>query len=607
MERDVYTLLSVVTGWNAAREKCPLPTGSEAERWRAFYIPRNTAEEAENPLQHKSERKGYKTKRMKNLLRMKQFVACTTAFFLFCTFLFSGCGKGQKLPQIRGKSVTVAISSDSGSLDPAGSIAQTFLAYSAETLDGLLTFDENGAVEYRAARSYEVNEDKTVWTFHLRRDARWSDGSKVTAADFLNTMRRALDPASGSGYANYLFPIENAEEIYSGKAPIDSLGVEIPDPYTICFHLEEPCVYFLDLLRLPVYLPSHETYADSVDSGWAENPDTNLANGPFYLAAYEPEEYFVLQKNEKYWNADAVHLDQIVYRFFDSQQAMANAYETGEVDVATSLQSTVMELYRGKEDLVVTDLIATRYIYPNLEVKPLDDVRVRKALNLAIDREQLCQIVGEDTSPAYNLVSKYMREKDTGDYFVDGAEQPFQENIQEAQELLAEAGYPDGEGFPVLTYKYPALEMDSDTAQVIQQQLKENLNIEIKLQAQELNTNYADRHAGNFELCRMNWTADFADPYTYLSMLLSNSTYNCSHVQDKTYDRLVRQSDTETDSACRMKLLHEAEQYAVGEQFYIIPLYGMKSCNLVNPEISGIRQIPASGALEYRYADREED
>ena len=139
--------------------------------------------------------------------------------------------------------------------------------------------------------------------------------------------------------------------------------------------------------------------------------------------------------------------------------------------------------------------------------------------------------------------------------------------------------------------------MDADTAQVIQAQLKENLNIDIKLVPQELQTNYADRHAKDFELCRMNWTADFADPYTYLSMLLSNSTYNCSNIQDEKYDALVRESETELDADKRVLLLH------VGEQFYIIPLYGMKSCNLVDTDIIGIRQIPASGALEYRYAD----
>ena len=235
-------------------------------------------------------------------------------------------------------------------------------------------------------------------------------------------------------------------------------------------------------------------------------------------------------------------------------------------------------------------------------MKPLDDVRVRKALNLAIDREELCKIVGDDTEPTVNFIARYMKDRQTGEYFVDGAKKPFEENVEEARRLLAEAGYPDGKGFPELTYHYPTLEMDSDTAQVIQEQLKKNLNIDIKLNAQELQVNYTERRAGRFDLCRMNWTADFADPYTYLSMLLSNSTYNCSGIRDVEYDRLVEQSDTETDPVKRAQLMHEAEQLAVGEKFYIIPLYTMKSCNLIRPDIRGIAQIPATGALEYRHA-----
>ncbi len=554
-----------------------------------------------------TERKGRIRMRILEKVSGNRTAALILSGVMLCTAALTGCsgaGSGGSAGAEGGeKAITVAINSETGTMDPAGSIALTYLAYSVSALDELLTFDENGEIEYRAAESYEVNEDSTVWTFHLREDALWSDGTPVTSADFLNTITRALDPASGSGYANYLFPIENAEAIYNGEAEMDTLGVETPDDYTLTFRLAEPCVYFLDLLRLPVYTPSCERYADSPDSGWDTDPETSLANGPFCLTEYVPDQYFVLEKNENYWDKDRIHLDRITYRFFDDTQSMANAYQAGEVDVATSLPSTVMELYDGQDDLLVTDLIATRYIYFNLNVEPLDDVRVREAINLAINREELCQIVGTDTEPTYNLIAKYMKDKETGEYFVDGAEQPFEENVERAQELLAEAGYPNGEGFPTLTYSYPTLEMDSDTAQVIQEQLKENLNINIELNAQELQSNYSSRYAGDFDMIRMNWTADFADPYTYLSMLLSNSTYNCSGIQDAEYDALVERSNSESDPAKRAELMHQAEQLAVGEQFYIMPLYAMKSVNLVDPNITGIRQIPASGALEYRYAD----
>lgn len=557
------------------------------------------------------EKKNKSLNRRKITVTAKKGIALLLLAVLFAGTVLTGCAHTEQSGEKGGKSdrskkeITVAINSETGSLDPAGSIALTYLAYSVSALDELLTFDENGEIEYRAAQSYEVNEDFTTWTFHLRQDALWSDGTEVTSADFKNTITRALKPESGSGYAVYLFPILNAEKIYKKEADMESLGVELPDDKTVVFHLEKPCVYFLDLLRLPVYTPSCVKYADADNSGWDKDPKRSLSNGPFYLAEYVPNQYFVLEKNEHYWKKDAVHLDRITYRFYDDTQSMAAAYETGEVDVATSLPSAVMELYEGKEDLLVTDQIATRYLYFNLNVKPFDDVRVREAFNLAVNREELCKIVGEDTEPTYNLVAKYMKDKNTGKYFTEEAKQPFEENVERARELLAEAGYPNGKGFPKLTYSYPSLELDSDTAQVIQEQLKKNLNIEIQLNAQELQTNYSMRHAGNFDLCRMNWTADFSDPYTYLSMLLSDSTYNCSGIQDQQYDDLVRKSDSEMDPQKRSALMHEAEQLAVGEQFYILPLYAMKSVNLVNPKVRGIRQIPASGALEYRYAEKE--
>ena len=205
----------------------------------------------------------------------KRITAVILILALACACVLPGCVTADPAPEnAGGKAITVAVSSDTGSMDPAGSIALTYLAYSVSALDELLTFDEDGEIDYRAAESYEVNEDSTEWTFHLREDARWSDGTPVTAADFLNTINRALDPASGSGYANYLFPIENAEAIYNGEAEPDSLGVETPDDYTLVFHLAEPCVYFLDLLRLPVYTPSCAKYADSAESGWDRDPGT---------------------------------------------------------------------------------------------------------------------------------------------------------------------------------------------------------------------------------------------------------------------------------------------------------------------------------------------
>ena len=440
----------------------------------------------------------------------------------------------------------------------------------------LFRYSDSMEIEPWLATDYELVDERT-WRITLRDGVTFSSG-------------RALDGEAVKECLEHLIEVHDRAR---GDLMIDSISA---DGQTVTITTAEPRPTLLNYLSDP--------YGCIIDMEAGITEDGIVSGtGPYIATSLVTGEELNLVKNENYWDKDRIHLDRITYRFFDDTQSMANAYQAGEVDVATSLPSTVMELYDGQDDLLVTDLIATRYIYFNLNVEPLDDVRVREAINLAINREELCQIVGTDTEPTYNLIAKYMKDKETGEYFVDGAEQPFEENVERARELLAEAGYPNGEGFPTLTYSYPTLEMDSDTAQVIQEQLKENLNINIELNAQELQSNYSSRYAGDFDMIRMNWTADFADPYTYLSMLLSNSTYNCSGIQDAEYDALVEQSSSESDPAKRAELMHQAEQLAVGEQFYIMPLYAMKSVNLVNPKITGIRQIPASGALEYRYAD----
>lgn len=521
------------------------------------------------------------------------------------TGMITGCQQ-QTTSNEKGSEIRIAVGSDTGSMDPAGEIALTYLSYAPSALDELLTFDKDGNIEYRGAVSYEKDETSTVWTFHLRKEAKWSDGTPVTAADYINTIKRALDPQSASKYAVYLYPIKNAKAVYEGKADIESLGVKAPDDLTLEFTLESPCVYFLDLLKLPVYMPSNAKEASESGSGWDKDPRKSLSNGPYCLEEYVPKQYFILKKNEYYWNPDAAKADRLVYRFFDDQQSTANAFEAKEVDVATGLQGNVIKQYEGRPELFVTDLIATRYMYPNLNVKPLDDVRVRKALALAIDRKTLCSLVGEDTEPTYALIAKYMTDKNTGKYYSQEMPDPFEENAQEARELLAQAGYPDGEGFPILKYSYPAIEMDTATAQVLKEQWKKVLNIDIELNPQELQAHYAARRAGEFDISRMNWTADFADPYTYLSMLLTDSTYNCSGIADEKYDKIVAASDVEQNPDRRLALIAQAQQLAVGDEFYAIPLFAMKGVHLVSTDIKGIGTIPSSGSLDFRGAYVEE-
>ncbi len=501
-----------------------------------------------------------------------------------------------------GKNITIAISAPSGGLDPAGVALDFWVSYSQLCISPLISFDENGEVVYEAAESYEQSEDGLIWTFHLRQDGKWSDGSPVTAADFVNTIHRSLDPeTSTSIYAENLYVLEGAEEAHRGEGSLDDVKAVALDDYTLELTLKEECPYFEKLLSLPVFAPSNATVAVAGDEEWWKTPGTSLGNGAFYLTEYVQDQYYVVSKNPEFWNADEVKLDQITVKIIDDTQALIAAYKTGEVDVASGLPDYILEQYEGQEDLFTWNMLTTKFILPNLSVEPLDDVRVRKAIAMALNREEICTAIGSDYTPTTSFVAANMLSNAGSEKFSEEADPVITEDIAQAQELLAEAGYPNGEGFPVLTYNYPSSEKDSLLAQAIQAQLKQNLGIDIELNAMESQVCVSERQAGNFELTRHSWTADFNDPINYLSLWVSDSSMNDSGINDADYDAAVEASNTAMDPEERNQYLHEAEEILL-ENAYVIPVSTQIYIGLRNPAITGVT-MNDKGEYLYRYAD----
>lgn len=502
------------------------------------------------------------------------------------------------------KHIAIAAEGETGSFDPAGNVGRTYWGGLHEyCLEGLIQFAQSGEIEYRAAESYTVNDDMTVWSFTIKEESKWSDGSDVTAEDFINTIARALDPATQSTYADMLFYIKGAESMYMEDGPVEDLGVRAIDEKNLEITLEEPCPYFLKLLFLPVYFPSKSDVATAENEGWDKNPSQYVTNGAFHLAEYNPGESLVLEPNDFYYDADKVNLDRITYRFMDDMQARIAAYKTGELDVIASVPYYVADEYEGKPDILISKSLSSLYTIPNLNVEVLQDVRVRTALAIAIDRQSLCDIIGSDKSPSTHFITPKMPSvSEEGKLFAETTGPMFEENIEEAQKLLAEAGYPNGEGFPTLTYNYPNAEEDSNVAQVLQNQWKENLGINVELNALEQQVYLSDRRSGNFDLSRHSWTADFTDPMTYLAMYTSYSKQNDNGVDDPLYDDLIKQASSETDPAKREQLLHDAETVLVTDNFYVIPVYTIDAFNLVNPKLTGYKQN-FRGLYEYRFAD----
>ncbi len=501
------------------------------------------------------------------------------------------------------KVLRLATFSGDGDLDPAGIAIDMWTEYAKLCVDPLIRFDNEGNIIYEACESYDVSDDECVWTFHLRENGKWCDGSDVTADDFINTISRALNPDNGmSIYASILYPIVGAEACRKGEGNMDGVGVKAVDDHTLEITLNQPCTYFTALLTVGPFYPSKVGMATLENSSWWSDPATSLGNGAFYMTEFVAQDHYTVAKNPYYWNADAVKIDEINVSFIYDQQALQAAYQTGETDVATGLPDYIAEDYADSPELFIWNMLTSKFILPNLNVEPLNNEMVREAIALALDRTEVCAFIGSDYIPSTSYVAEFMMSNASSEYFSKERDPMFATDIARAQELLAEAGYPNGEGFPVLTYTYPNSDKDSLLAQGIQAQLQQNLGITIELNGVE-NGVYSDlRAAGDYQLIRHSWTADFNDPINYLDLYTSYSGGNYNGVNSPEYDALIEASNATTDQVERNTYLHDAEEILVGENFYVIPVCTQVYVCLMNERLVDVT-TDEKGEPMYRYAD----
>ena len=532
---------------------------------------------------------------------MKKAVSLLLAVMLLLTCVCTASA-AEEAQYDYGGEINIATVSCAGSLDPAGVAIDMWTEYAKLCTDGLISYDSEGNVVYETAESYSVSEDGLVYTFYLREDAKWSDGSDVVADDFLNTIYRALDPSNGAAiYANMLYGISGAEEYHNGEAALEDVMAVAVDDHTLQFTLDEPCSYFLKMMTVPVFYPSKAGLADNSDEGWYKDPSKSLGNGAFCLESFSEGEGYTVVKNPYYYQADKVYLDRINVYFITDTTALMASYVTGEMDVVTGLPDYVADDYTEEDGLFIWTMLTSKFILPNLEVEPLDNELVREAIALALNRTQLCEAIGNDYIPSVNYVAEYMLSPAGEQYFKDEVEALFTEDEERARELLAEAGYPDGEGFPTLSYKYPNSEKDSLLAQGIQAQLKAVLNIDIELEGEEDGVWSADREDGNYDLIRHSWTADFNDPINYLSLYVTGASSNYNHVADAAYDEAIAASNSASDVNERVAYLHEAQKILVSDNFYVIPAVTQVYICLINPQLEGIT-VNDKGEPLYRFA-----
>lgn len=501
--------------------------------------------------------------------------------------------------------IVVNIGEEPPSLDPG--TAQDSVSFDLLTnlFEGLTRVNPEGKVVPGMATEWSTSPDGMVWTFKLR-DAKWSNGDPVTAHDFEYAWKRALDPALASPYAYQLYYIKNGQAFNEGTVTDASqVGVRAVDDKTLEVTLETPTPYFLSLTNFPTYFPVNKKVAESNEK-WAAEASSYVSNGPFKLAEWVHNDKLVMVKNPDYWDAATVKLEKITGVMVVEASTSVTMFANNEIDLNEShLPPADLPQLLASGEAKKTALLGTYYYLFNASKKPFDDPRVRKALSLAIDRQLIVeQVTKGGQIPAYAFVPPGVPDvtgdfrKNAGDYVPSD----MQANIAEAKRLLAEAGYPDGKGFPDSVILYNTSEGHKAIAEAIQAMWKQNLGLSnITLQNQEWGVFLETREHLNYDMARAGWIGDYLDPMTFIDMFTSDSGNNDTGWKSAEYDELVRIAKTSSDQKVRMEAMHKAEKMLIADEAVIAPIYYYVHEYQEKPWVKGVIH-PAIGGHDYKWA-----
>ncbi len=503
--------------------------------------------------------------------------------------LAAGCGPAETQVErgVREQVLYVGAGAEAASLDPHLVTGVTEHYILLALFEGLVTRDP-ATLEIRpgVARNWKVSPDGRRHTFYLDPTARWSNGDPVTAGDFLFAFRRILSPELGAPYAYMLYAMRGARAYHRGEVDdFAQVGASAPDESTLVIELESPTPYFLSLLThytwWPVHPPTVLAHGDMTDriSDWTR-PGNLVGNGPFRLDSWRLSDRIVVAKNPLHRTADEVRLNAIHFLSIQGD-AEERAFRAGFLHLTSTVPIHRIDWYRKhRPEAVRFDTYLGTYYYSfNTRVPPLDDVRVRRALAYAVDREELTRhVLRAGQKPAGHFTPP-----NTAGY---NAEARFPYDPGLARDLLAEAGFPGGKGFPRLELLYNTSESHRALALAVQQMWKRELGIEITLHNQEWKAYLATREAGDFEIMRAGWIGDYDDPHTFLSLLTSDSGNNHSGWSDPRYDALIAESQTTADNSARHALFQQAEARLL-EEMPVIPLYFYVRSLLIHESVRG--------------------
>ena len=456
-----------------------------------------------------------------------------------------------------------------------------------DLFEGLLVTDVDGHPAPGVAEKWE-NKDFKVWTFHLRKDAKWSDGTPVTAEDFVYSWQRLANPTTASPYASYLQygHIANIDDIIAGKKPVTDLGVKAIDANTFEVTLSEPVPYFYKLLVHPSVSPVPKSAVEKFGEKWTQ-PANIVTNGAYKLKDWVVNERMVLERNPQYWDNAKTVINQVTYLPISSEVTDVNRYRSGEIDM--TYNNMPIELFQKlkkeiPKEVHVDPYLCTYYYEINNQKAPFTDVRVRTALKLALDRDIIVnKVKNQGDLPAYSYTPPYTdgMKLVEPEWFKWSQEK----RNEEAKKLLAEAGYTADKPL-TFSLLYNTSDLHKKLAIAVASIWKKNLGVNVKLENQEWKTFLDTRHQGTFDVARAGWCADYNEPTSFLNTMLSDSSNNTAHYKSPAFDKLIGETLKVADDAQRADLYAKSEQQ-LDKDSAIVPVYYYVNARLVKPWVGG--------------------